>query len=94
MDFRQWRRTLRNKLGATEDREGDHIYYYLFIGESDHRVGKASHSARSSETVQDYVIADTARRLKLNKSEFLQLVDCSIDRDDHARLWYERDPSY
>lgn len=90
MDFRQLRHTLRSKLGASEDREGHHIYYCLSIGDRDHRVGKVSHSARGSDKVEDYVIWDTGRRLRLDKKEFLQLVDCTINRDDHAKLWQER----
>lgn len=90
MNFRELRHTLGSKLGADEDRGGRHIYYYLFIGNADRRVGKISHSDRGSDTVPDYVISDTARRLQLNKKEFFQLVDCSINRYNHEKLWQER----
>ena len=90
MDFRQLRHTLANKLGASVDVSGDHIFYYLNIQESDHKIGKISHSARGSDNIADYVVSDTAKRLKLKKNELVQLVDCLISKDDHLRLWQER----
>lgn len=90
MDYRDIRSTLVHKLGATEDRSGDHIYFYLTIDERDFRVGKLSHSSRGQAV--DYVINDTARRLKLRKGEFVSLVDCEINKPQHERIWRERDP--
>jgi len=82
---------LSSKLGATEDRQGNHLYYFLSVGDKEHRVGKVSHSSRGSETVPDFIVSDTSRRLRLNKAELLQLVGCSIDKDQHKKLWLERE---
>ena len=90
MDYRDIRSTLVNKLDAIEERSGDHIYFFLTINERDYRVGKLSHSSRGQAV--DYIISDTARRLKLNKTEFISLVDCAIDKTQHERIWRERDP--
>ena len=90
MDYRDIRSTLTNKLGAIEDRSRDHIYFYLTVDEHDFRVGKLSHSSRGQ--APDYVVIDTARRLKLGKKEFVSLVDCEINKPEHERLWKERDP--
>ena len=90
MDYRDIRSTLVSKLEAIEDRSGNHIYFYLTIDMRDFRVGKLSHSARGQAV--DYVISDTARRLKLSKKEFVSLVDCEIDKLQHEILWKERDP--
>ncbi len=90
MDYRDIRSTLVNKLEAIEDRAGDHIYFYLTIDRRDFRVGKLSHSSRGQ--AMDYVINDTARRLKLRKREFVSLVDCEIDKAQHERIWRKRDP--
>jgi len=90
MNYRDIRSTLVSKLEAIEDRSGDHIYFYLTIDGQDFRVGKLSHSSRGQ--AMDYVIGDTARRLKLNKREFVGLVDCEIDKPQHERIWRERDP--
>lgn len=90
MNFRELRHTLRSKLGADEDRGGPHIYYWLPIGNLDYRVGKTSHSDRGSDTVPDRVISYTAKRLRLDKEEFFQVVDCTIERDGLLKLWQER----
>ena len=90
MDYREIRSTLVSKLEAIEDRSGDHIYFYLTIDGRDFTVGKLSHSFRGQAL--DYVISDTARRLKLNKREFASLVDCEIDKLRHETLWKQRDP--
>lgn len=90
MDYRDIRSTLVTKLDALEDRSGHHIYFYLTIDNRDFRVGKLAHGTRGQAA--DYVISDTARRLKLNKKEFVSLVDCDIDKEQHEELWRERDP--
>lgn len=90
MDYRDIRSTLMAKLDGVEDRSGDHIYFYLTIDGSDFRVGKLSHSARGQ--AYDYIIKDTARRLKLTRIEFVSLVDCHISKEQHERIWRERDP--
>lgn len=90
MDYRDIRSTLVNKLGAGEEKSGRHIYFFLTIDEHDYRVGKLSHSFRGQAV--DYVVHDTARRLKLNKREFVSLVDCEIDKGTHETLWRQRDP--
>lgn len=90
MDYRDIRSTLVTKLDGFEDRSGHHIYFYLTIDSRDFRVGKLSHGARGQAI--DYVINDTARRLKLRKREFVSLVDCDIDKEQHEKIWRERDP--
>lgn len=90
MDYRDIRSTLVTKLDAVEDRAGDHIYFFLEIDSHDFRVGKLSHGVRGQAV--DYVISDTARRLKLSKKEFVSLVDCDIDKEKHEELWRARDP--
>ena len=90
MNYRDIRSTLVTKLDALEDRSGDHIYFYLTIDNRDFKVGKLSHSARGQ--AEDYVVNDTAHRLKLTTKEFVSLVDCTIDKKEHEELWRERDP--
>jgi hypothetical protein len=90
MDYRDIRSTLVSKLEAIKDRSGDHVYFYLTIDGHDFRVGKLSHSSRGQAV--DYVINDTAGRLKLTKKEFVDLVDCIIDKPQHENLWRQRDP--
>jgi len=89
MDYREIRSTLMSKLEASEDRSGHHVFFYITIDGHDFRAGKMSHSARGQ--AEDYIIKDTARRLKLTNQEFLSLVDCEIDKLQHETLWKERD---
>ncbi len=77
-----------NKLDAIEDRAGHHIYYWINFDGREYRVGKMSHSARGQAS--DHIIIDTARRLKLTKKEFLDLVECTIDKNMHEDIWKER----
>jgi hypothetical protein len=88
MDNREIRSTLVNKLRAEEDRSGHHVYFWLNIDGSEFRIGKLSHSARGQAV--DHVISDTAKRLKLNKKEFLELVECTIDKKMHEDIWRNR----
>lgn len=92
MNYRELRRALKSKLGAEEDPSGDHIFFFLAIGGREHRVGKLSHSSRGSEQVNDYVFDDTAKRLKLNKQELLQVEDCTMGTEEFLGLWEQRDP--
>lgn len=89
MDARELRHTLRSKLGADEDRQSHHVYFFINRGGHDYRVGKLSHSMRGQ--IPDFVLADTARRLKLNRQELILLVDCPLDRDRFYQLWDCRD---
>ena len=88
MDNREIRSTLVAKLDASEDRTGHHIYFWLKIDDHEYRVGKLSHSAHGQAL--DYVIHDTAKRLKLTKKEFTSLVECSIDKNMHEDIWRKR----
>lgn len=90
MDYRDIRSILVSKLEAIEDRAGDHVYFYLTVDGRDFRAGKLSHGARGQ--AEDYVINDTAHRLKLTKREFVSLVDCDIDKEEHEKIWKQRDP--
>ena len=90
MDYREIRSTLMSKLEASEDRSGHHVFFYITMDGHDFRTGKLSHGARGQ--AEDFIISDTARRLKLTKKEFGSLVDCDIDREQHEIIWRERDP--
>lgn len=79
---------LKNKLGATRDRSGDHIYFYLTDGDSEYTVGKLAHSWRGF--LNDTQIMMCARKLRLFKREFEQFVDCTLEPDPMLRLWRGR----
>ena len=90
MEYKKLKRTWKNKLGADEDVGGDHIYYNMRIGEFSHRIGKVSHSTRGSDTVDDYIMRDTTRRMKVSKPELVEIVGCSISKGQYVVMWQER----
>ena len=47
-----------------------------------------SHSARGQ--LLDFVVSNTARRLKLSRAELEDLVNCPLSGDEFRRLWETR----
>lgn len=90
MDYRSLRRMWRRKLGAEEETDSDHIFYFMQVGQTQHRIGKVSHSSRGSDDVLDYVITDTTKRMKVSKVELGKIVNCSISKNDYLTIWQER----
>lgn len=90
MDYRRLRRTWTNKLGAEVETDSDHIYYFMRINGISHRIGKVSHSCRGADDVLDYVITDTARRMKVTKPELNEIVNCTKSKAEYIRIWEER----
>lgn len=86
MDAGDLQRALRRKLGAAEDRSSHHVYFFIEIpGDGELRAAKFSHSARGR--LPDFVVADTARRLKLNRRQLDELVECTLSGDGFRELW-------
>ena len=76
---------LKGKLGATRDRSGDHIYFYLKDGDSEYTVGKISHSWKGQlNTTQILMLA---KKLHLSKQDFEAFVDCGLKRPEMLELW-------
>lgn len=88
MQVRTLRRTLKGKLDATENRQSDHIYFFVPVADGLIRAAKISHSAR--DQLSFHVISDTAKRLRLRKSELEDLVACRLSRDEFVRLYADR----
>lgn len=88
VDFRDLQRALRRKLGAVEDRQSHHIFYWMDMEGRDYRVAKFSHSSRGQ--VPDFIVSDTAKRLKLSNPELDELVECPLDAERYRELWLNR----
>lgn len=82
------KRAFKRKLGAVEDKEGDHIYYYLLYQGSEYTVGKLSHSWRG--TLNDTQINMLAKKLYLKKNEFEAFVKCTLSVEEFIKLWQWR----
>ena len=88
VDFRPLQRCLISKLGAVEDRRSHHVFYWLTIEGADHRIAKFSHSSRGR--VPDFIVADTAARLKLSRRELDELAECTLTAEGFLELWASR----
>lgn len=78
------------KLGAERDDSGDHIFFYLKHRESEYTVGKLSHAWRRD--LNDTQIQLLAHKLRLQKREFEQFVDCTITPEEVIKRWESRRP--
>lgn len=88
MEARDLQRALRRKLRATEDRRSHHVFYWVTIAGLEFRAAKFSHSARSR--LPEVAVSDTAKRLKLSRSELNDLVDCPMSESQFRELWAAR----
>ncbi len=63
-------------------KEGDHSYfhYYSKAGKKTAVFTKTSHGARE---IDESLLRQMARQCKLSRTDFDQLIDCPLDRDDY-----------
>jgi hypothetical protein len=60
---------------------GDHRYYIYYRPNGEKSIIKTMISHGSlGDKIDDHLIGKMARQVKLNKSLFLQLVDCTLDQ--------------
>ena len=88
MDVRELQRALRRKLGAAEDRRSHHVFWWIEIDGREYRAAKLSHSSRGQ--LPDFVLSDTAKRLKLDRAELDDLVKCPLSGEAFLLLWTTR----
>lgn len=67
-----------------ERREGDHHYfvYHNLAGKKTSIFTKTSHTPKMRE-IPDGLISQMAKQCKLNRSDFLNLVDCPLSREGY-----------
>ena len=88
MDIGELQGALRRKLNASEDRRSHHVFFWMEVEGRDHRVAKFSHSGRGQ--LPQFVVSDTARRLRLRGGELQELVDCPLSGEQFLELWRAR----
>ena len=87
MKTRDIRRALTTK-GFRESRSGDHCYFYFYVGEKKTSVyTKFSHNAAD---VDDALLAQMSKQVRLRRSEFDNLVDCKAHRATVPRYPIEK----
>ena len=89
MDVRELQQALRRKRGAVEDRRRHHVFWWLETDGREYRVAKFSHSSRGQ--LPQYILSDTAKRLKLSNAELDDLVNCPLSGEEFLRLWSIRE---
>lgn len=69
-----------------KQREGDHHYfiYWNLNGEKTAVFTKTSHTPKMRD-VPDNLLGLMARQCRLNKADFLNLVDCPLSREEFER---------
>lgn len=67
-------------------REGDHHFfiYYNLKGEKTAVFTKTSHTPKMRE-IPDNLLGLMAKQCRLNKADFLNLVDCPLSRDEYEQ---------
>jgi hypothetical protein len=80
------------KLGATEDKQKKHIYFFFKDSDSDYTIGKISHSWRGQ--LNDTQTGMLAKKLHLQKQEFENWVGCTLRNDEMLQIWRSRRPIY
>ncbi len=67
-------------------REGDHHYftYYNLAGQKTAIFTKTSHTPKMRE-IPDNLLGQMARQCRLNKNDFLNLVDCPLSRESYEK---------
>lgn len=88
MDVRDLRGALLKKLHAVEDSDRKEVYYYFVIGGREIKATHLSHSARGQ--IDDTILLQIARQLRLRKAELEDLVECPLSEEEYFRLWEQR----
>lgn len=83
---RNIRRALMKK-GFLTSQTHHELFYYAIKGKKTAIRTRLSHGAKEYD---DYLLGQMAVQLKLEKMEFLSLVDCSLTGDGYFRLLKKR----
>jgi predicted RNA binding protein YcfA (HicA-like mRNA interferase family) len=72
------------KKGFEEVDTDHHIYIYIFEGKKTGIKTKVSHS---SKEIGDPLISEMKKQLKLSKSQFIELVNCPLTKEDLQNIY-------
>lgn len=69
-------------------RQSKHIFYNFYFGEKKtHIFTFMSHGARD---IDDYLISKMANQVKLDKNEFVEVIECTIKKDELLQIYIAR----
>lgn len=65
--------------------EGDHHFFVFWTADERKTAVRTKTSHGSTKDLGDGLLLQMARQVKLTKSEFLELVDCPMSRDQYEK---------
>lgn len=77
-------RSALTKKGFVEDSSSKHIH--LIFWSLGKKTGIWTVISHSNKEIFDELISSMAKQTKLDKKDFLSLVDCSLSQDDYEKL--------
>ena len=66
--------------------EGDHHWFLYWTSDGLKTTIRTKTSHGATKDLGDGLLAQMARQLRISKSEFLQLVDCPMTREQYERV--------
>lgn len=68
-------------------KEGDHHYFRYFTknGKKTAIYTKTSHGI-GSKTIHDPLLSPMAKQCKITKTQFIELIDCPLNREDYETI--------
>ncbi|MCA0428809.1 MAG: hypothetical protein LCH37_15340 [Bacteroidetes bacterium] len=79
LDDRKVRKNLKKK-GFVENEKADHRFFEFYHNEKMICKTKVSHN---SQDIDDYLISNMAKQVKLSKNDFIALVECTLSQNGY-----------
>ena len=79
------------KKGFTKTKDGDHIRYYLYDRDAGATLAQTKMS-HGTKIIGAPLIAQMARQLHLSKTQFLELIDCTLTEEQYRAILQNRTP--
>ncbi len=70
-------------------RDDSHHHYFMYCTTDGKRTTVKTHTSHNSKELNDFLIGRMAKQCKLTKSQFLNLIDCSLDQVEYEKILRE-----
>lgn len=67
---------------------GDHKFFYLYVDGK--RTGIRTKTSHCGQEINDYLIRQMSRQVQLDKSDFLDLVNCPLSKEKYVQILKEK----
>ncbi len=85
---RQVRKSLEKK-GFIQEPNKHHNYYYLY-DQDNKRTSINTHTSRNGQEIDDFLIGQMSKQLKLSKKEFIDLINCPLSYEKYIAILKEK----